>query len=123
MCLEISENEKIVFVGGSDNIDIYSGNPIISAFKFNEYLIHIDTLQLYDKKMRNIFQLKKMVGSNILIAGGFNSISLVEFKEDTQNFVELKQLSNLHTGEIFDFVVRNDDIFSVCSKDAYIHRF
>ena len=124
MCLEIADDDNTIFVGGCDQLDIYEGAPVISAVRFNEYMVHVDSIALNDKEMRNVFQLKKLTGMRgILIAGGFNSISLLHFDYEENRFSELKQLSCLHSGEIFDFVVRGKDIFSICSSDKYIHRF
>jgi hypothetical protein len=50
-------------------------------------------------------------------------MSIVEFRKNRQKFLELKQLRKLHSGEIFDFVLRGNEIFSISSRDKYIHKF
>ena len=123
MCLETSKDQSILFIGGCDNMDIQEGHPLITAVRFDGSLEHMDSLSLGDTSMRNVFQLKRLGNTDVLVAGGFYSISLVQFNRETGKFFELKQLSNLHNGEIFDFVIQGHEIYSICSSDKYIHRF
>ena len=123
MALELSEDQKTVFVGGCNTMNVVNGRACLSAVNFNSYMVQVCSLQLHDPEMRNIFQIKRIVGKNVLVVGGFHSISLIEFKPNNKIFLELKQLKNLHGGEIFDFVFRGREIYSVCDKDEYIHKF
>ena len=123
MALEISKDDKTVFIGGCNTIDIFEGKAILSAVQLNQYMVHVTSLELQDRSMRNIFQLKRMVGTNVLVLSGFSTIAIVEYLDTRKCFVELKQLKNLHSGEIFDFALYGKDIYSVCSKDEFVHKF
>lgn len=125
MSLEISKDEKTVFIGGCNTLDIFEGRATISAVSFNKFMVNEANIVLHDPEMRNIFQIKRYEGtdSDVIIAGGFNSLSIIEYRGDVKTFFELKLLKNLHNGEIFDFCLRGREIFSVCSNDEYVHKF
>lgn len=125
MSLEISKDEKTVFIGGCNKMDIFEGKATIAAVHFNKYMVNEANIELHDKEMRNIFQIRRYEGTNadVLFVGGFNSLSIIEYRSDIKTFFELKLLKNLHSGEIFDFCIRGRDIFTVCANDEYIHKF
>lgn len=125
MCLEISKDEKTVFVGGCNSMDIMDGKATISAVHFNQYMVNEANIELHDPDMKNIFQIRRYEESpfDVLIVGGFNSLSIVEYKSDIKKFFELKLLKNLHNGEVFDFCVLGREIFSICPNDEFIHKF
>lgn len=125
MCLEISKDEKTVFVGGCNTMDIFEGKATVAAVHFNQYMVNEANINLHDEEMRNIFQIRRYdgTGADVLIVGGFNSLSIIEYRKDVKTFFELKLLKNLHNGEIFDFCLRGREIYTICSNDEYIHKF
>ena len=123
MALEISEDDKTVFIGGCNTMDIFEGRAVLSAVHLNQYMVHIASLELHDKSLKNIFQVKRMPKTNVLVVSGFKSISIVQYCDSRKSFTELKQLKNLHSGEIFDFVINGREIYSICSRDEYVHKF
>lgn len=122
MALEISEDENILYIGGCDDLNIERGKPILSAVSFDETLMEVASFELHEASMKNIFSMKRVKGEEVLVIAGFKMLSLVEFRNENK-FIELKQLRGLHSSEIFDFEMRGKDIFSVCTNDAYIHKF
>lgn len=122
MSLEISNDDQFAFVGGCDTMNIFEGRPVITAVRMKSSLMEVSSKKLSEVSMKNIFCLRRYKKTNMLVAGGFNSLTLLEFKENNQ-FVELKQLKNLHNGEIFDLCFFERFIYSVSSKDSYIHKF
>ena len=125
MSLELSHDEKTVFVAGCDKMDINEGRPIISAVSFDSKLKQKTFTYLSDHKMRNIFKLKRLPGlkEDVLLAAGFCAISIVFFNPNMCVFQELKTLGGLHEGEIFDFCVHENTIYSIGGKDSYIHKY
>lgn len=122
MTMEVSDNGEYLFVGGCDRLNVEKGKPVISVFKFDSSLEEIDTLRLHADSMKNVFRIRKIPNSDALVVSGFEILSIIEFRGE-KKLVELKQLRGLHSGEIFDLVLRGREIFSVSSSDSYIHKF
>lgn len=122
MTMEVSEDGEILYIGGCDRMNVEEGKPVLAALRFDKSLEEIDTLRLHADSMRNIFRIRRIPETDALIVSGFEILSIVEFR-NRNKLVELKQLRGLHTGEIFDFVLRGREIFSVASNDGYIHKF
>ena len=59
----------------------------------------------------------------MLVVSGCQRLALVEFLESERKFVEIKELKNIHSGDIFNFALRGREIFSVSPFDDYIHKF
>ena len=125
MSLEVSVDENFIFVAGCDKMDVTEGRPIITALTFDSSLRQKALIHLSDVNMRNIFKLKRILSTkeDILLASGFNAISIVYFNPQMCIFQELKTLGGLHEGEIFDFCIYNDIIYSISGKDTYIHKY
>ena len=123
MSLEISEDGKILYIAGCSRLNVDKGYPVVSAVSFDEELRELSSLRLNDGKMKNVFQIKRLEGTEVLVLSGFNLLSLVQFVREEERLLELKQLRDLHQGEIFDFVMKGREIFSVSSRNNYIHKF
>lgn len=135
MCLEISKDDKTLFVGGSTHLNVHGGNSAIAAIQFNQYLVHLDSKEIgHQNVTKNVFELKRFEskkytkhvdkGVDILFASCFQSLVIVEWRDHFKKFVELRVIDNLHTAEIFDFVVNSEDeIYAVCGQDEFISKF
>ncbi len=125
MSLEVSIDERTIFLAGCDKMDITEGRPVIAALNFDSGLKQKAYLQLSDTKMRNVFKLKRLPGAkeDILLASGFNAISIIYYNSQMCVFQELKTLGGLHEGEIFDFTIFDNIIYSISGKDSYIHKY
>lgn len=148
MCLEISKDDKTIFVGGSTDMNVHGGNSTIAAIQFNQYLVHLDSKVIgngsefaHSIRTKNVFELKRFdsrkymsqidQGVDVLFAACFKSLVIVEWRDCFKKFVQLKVISNVHSAEIFDFVICNrniDDeerevIYTVCANDEYIGQF
>lgn len=82
---------------------------MISAITFDKKLKEEVSLELYDEKMRMINNIKRLPNSDTILVSGFRVISVVEFK--MKAFVELKQLRNIHMGNIYSFCLRGEMFF------------
>jgi hypothetical protein len=122
MTLEVSEDGEILYIAGCDRMNVEEGKPIISVLKFDRSLEELATLRLHADSMKNIFKIRRIPGTDVVIAAGFELMSLVEFR-NREKLIELKQLRGLHKGEIFDFVLKGKEIYSISSQDTYIHKF
>ena len=100
MCLEVSLNDQVVFIGGSDNVDTTKGRAVLSAHSFDRSLFRNAQIVLSDTSMRSIFKLRRLKEQqdNILLASGFNSISIIYYNCQMDVFQELKSISNIHDG-------------------------
>lgn len=125
MCVESSIGGDVVFVGGCDRMDVNEGRPVLSAVGFDTGMREITSITLSDASMKNVFRLKRIQGisEDVVLCAGFFAISIVMYNRNTKRFQELKTLGGLHTGEIFDFIIHNNIIYSICSKDTYIHKY
>lgn len=122
MALELSQDEKFLYIGGCDDLNIEAGKPTLSCVSFDETLMEIASFELHESSMKNIFSMRRLKDEEVLVVSGFKMLSLVEFR-DRSTFFELKQLRGLHSSEIFDFEMRGKEIFSVSTCDSYIHKF
>jgi hypothetical protein len=125
MSIELSLDEQTLFVSGCDKMDINEGKPIISAVSFDNQLKEKFCLHLTDPKMRNIFKMKRLPKSSedVLLVAGFHSISIISYDRKAETLQELKTLGGLHEGEIFDFTVFDNVIYSISGKDTHIHKY
>jgi hypothetical protein len=121
MSLECSKTGSEVFICGSDSFDMDTCKPIISAVSFDKEMEEITYLELHDSKMRNLYRVKRIEGSNAMLVSGEKTISVIEFRK--KSFFELKELKNIHSGPIYSFGISGRDIYSVCPEDALIHKF
>ena len=121
-CLEVSRDSKSILLAGCDRMDLNKGRPVIVAFSFDGKFEQISKVQIQDKNMKSIYRMKRLPKSDAYVVSGERAISLVEFI-NCQKIQELKQLRNLHSGEIFDFVLKGKEIFSVSPEDNYVHKF
>ena len=132
MSLEISRDDKIVFVGGSTNSEGHSGKAAISAVQFNQYLVHLDSKSIGNlQEGRAIFQIRRFEsqtyckgidkGIEVLFAACFGCLTIIEWRDHFKQFVELRSIPSLHTSEIFDFAIsENDEILTVCPEDDFL---
>lgn len=124
MSLEVSKTGDYVYLAGSTNFDLDKGRPIISAISFSKEMDEITDIELADKSMKNIYQVKRIPGGgDTVIVSGEKGMSIVEFVEEEIKFLELKMLRNVHDGDIYDFSIRGKDVFSVSCVNDFIHKF
>ncbi len=85
------------------------GVPLISMVTFDSKMEEIFCLKIQANIMRNIFKIKRMADKNVIVASGLNLISLISIKEEKNpSLSEIKQLRDIHSGEIFDFTIKNE---------------
>ena len=57
----------------------------------------------------------------MLFAACYRSIIILEWRDHFKHFVELRTIPSIHSAEIFDMVIsENDEIYTVCPEDDYI---
>jgi len=120
---EISKSNKYVFLGGSTSSNLEEGKPVLTAFSYDCDMKEYANLVLKGSKMKSIYKLQRLPGTDILVACGYQRMVIIEFLENEKKFVELKELKNIHSGDIFNIAIRGKDIFSVSPCDNYIHKF
>lgn len=121
MSIEVSMDDNYIFLAGASSFNMKRSKPVISALQFNSTLEEVNYLELYDEKMRMVNQIRRLPNTETLLVSGFKVISVVEFRNF--GFIELKQLRNIHSGNIYSFCLRGRDVFSVCPDDNFIHKF
>jgi hypothetical protein len=120
---EISKSNKYVFLGGSSSKDLEAGKPILTAFSYDQEMTEFASIELKSSKMKAVYKVHRLPGSDVLVVSGCQRLALVEFLESERKFVEIKELKNIHSGDIFNFALRGREIFSVSPFDDYIHKF
>jgi hypothetical protein len=123
MSLEVSLDDSTVFLAGCDNLDMDKATPVISAVSFDENIKEMACLDLNCQEMSNIYNMRRIENTNTMLLSGKKIISIIQYRDRTQQFSELKQLRNIHTGPIYSFTLRGKDIFSVSPSDNYVHKF
>lgn len=121
MSIEVSQDSKHVFIAGASDFNIKKSKPVISVLKFDETFEEVNTLELSNKDMRMVNHISRLPKNDVLVVSGFKIMSIVEFRRE--ELFELKQLRNIHSGNIYGFCLRGCDVFSVCPEDNFIHKF
>jgi hypothetical protein len=135
MSLEISRDDKTLFVGGSTDCNIHNGIAGVAAIQFNQYLVHLDTKVIgCEQDLKNVFEIKRFEskkyctdidkGVDVLFAACYKSLVIMEWRDHFKKFVELKVIDLMHSAEIFDFVIsEEDEIFAISPNDHFISQF
>jgi len=102
-------NENILLIGGMDNYGIY--------------LIDINNYQVISKLLPNstIYSIIKLANGNILV--GDSSFSLIEYKYDNNNLIEVKSKLIEDSDIITGLIEINDQVIISCSYDCSIKFF
>jgi len=126
-CLEISNETKIVFVGGSGSRMNTDGRPVVIAIRFDESLETLVVHATISKGIKDILVIKiidsqqdKIGEDTNLIIAGISSIMLAQFSQKTTKMQELRVWDNLHFGGISDFVFVGNTIYTAAEKDDYL---
>jgi hypothetical protein len=82
LCAEVSFNEDIIFVGG-----VHGSWAVIGAISFDEELKSINFSKLTNGDFRCLTRLRRIKGSDLLLAGCFGSIMVIHFKESKFNII------------------------------------
>ena len=102
-------NENILLIGGMDNYGIY--------------LIDINNYQVISTLLQNstIYSIIKLANGNILV--GDSSFSLIEYKYDNNNLIEVKSKLIEDSDIITGLIEINDKVIISCSYDCSIKFF
>lgn len=84
MCVERSLSQEFIFVGGM-NVEM----PTIGALTFNENLTPVGFMKFSKIKSRSLSRIKRIVGSDVLMAGMIQEILILRF--------ENSQFTTIHT--------------------------
>lgn len=97
-------NENILIIGGMD---------------FGIYLIDTNNYQVISKPLQNntIYSIIKLTNGNILV--GDSSSSLIEYKYDNNNFIEIKSKSIEELDIITGLIEINDEVIISYSCDSF----
>jgi len=122
-CIESDSKTEFIFVGGSST----NGKGIISVLRFSRELNTIASSVFSEPEMNKISKLRKLGtgidNPNIILAASQTCISIIQFKPETGTLIELRQLRNMHTMEISDFVFEAGTFFTVSKYSNYIHKY
>lgn len=122
--LEVSTDERYILLGGCDRFDLYEGIPVVQLISFDGNLTLKHQLFLKDESLRTVFRMQWLPDSSYFIASCIESMCVIEYDEQKEELREVKNISKIHGGEIFDFVMhgQQNEIYTVSHADTYIHK-
>lgn len=89
-CLEVDSSQKVLFLGGSVAEGGRAKNPILCAMTFDSSLKLIDLQKVTDDpRMMAITALKRHSNNDILFAGTFDGIMIVQWIQSSFYFINL----------------------------------
>lgn len=116
MCVERSLSQEHIFVGGL-NVE----TPTIGALAFNETLAPVTFLKLTKVKSRSLSKIKRIEGSDFIIAGLIQELLILRF--DKGEFLILNTLSTLSDYEIISIQFHSNAIYFMTMGDQSLGKF
>lgn len=119
--MELSTDQSVVFMGGSANElhpSSQKSKAILAAVRFDKSLETIHELKLNDVDARVVSCVKRGNSDNILFAGCYKSVFVIEWKDN--KFVPLMVALDVHSHIIYDMQIVNNKLYTIGNKDKYI---
>lgn len=113
ICGDNSTEADIVFAAG-----IVSAQPSIMALSFDKKLETVASWNLPDKEARLVSRLKRIEGSNYLMAGMNKSVGIVRYNPEEKTFITVHQIPVNCKGRVSSLVFDTDKIYALTSPDS-----
>lgn len=120
MCVEVSLDNSVLFVGGSTEFNFEQGSAILQAVTFNKKLSYICDLKIDDQDNRFVSRIKRVEETNRFFAATLDHIYVFEFKN--RKFCKLSAILNVHKGHqsISDMVISQNSLYTIAVGDNEI---
>lgn len=111
LCIESSFSQEFIFVGGAE-VD----TPVVGALTFNENLSPVGFLKLSKMKSSSLSRLKRIEGTDFVIAGLIQEIAILKF--DKNQFSLLYTYATYSDYEIGSILFHTNMIYTLTLSDG-----
>ena len=119
-CMDVSFDGKRAYIAGSCRRDIDQGSAMVVAVELSPTLGIISSKALEGANYGVPHCLKRVKGTEQMIVGCDDHFAILEFVMDNGQLVQLATLLDIHRGEITDFILRNDYLWSKAYGEDFI---
>lgn len=119
-CAEVSGNGQFAYLGGTANNEKSVRMATLYACEFNKGFRVRAKETLDDETSKTPIVMKRIPSYEILAIGLFQKMILVEFDENTNKFIKLAKIPNLHQDYILDIAIKGEKIFSKGMKEKFV---
>ena len=122
MTADVSQDNSVVFVGGSTEYEFDAGVAILQAVSFTSSLGFITDLRLDERDNRYVSKIKRIEETDRFFAATIGAIYVYEFKNS--KFAKLAVIQNLGTqpDNITDLVMIKNALYSFVAGGTEINR-
>lgn len=122
MTADVSQDNSVVFVGGSTEYEFDAGVAILQAVSFTSSLGFITDLRLDERDNRYVSKIKRIEETDRFFAATIGAIYVYEFKNS--KFAKLAVIQNLGTQpeNITDLVMIKNALYSFVAGGTEINR-
>jgi hypothetical protein len=122
MTADVSQDNSVLFVGGSTEYEFDAGVAILQAVSFTSSLGFITDLRLDERDNRYVSKIKRIEETDRFFAATIGAIYVYEFKNS--KFAKLAVIQNLGTqpDNITDLVMIKNALYSFVAGGTEINR-
>lgn len=117
-CMEVSYDERRVYLAGLAMINGRAGTPLVVACEFNQDLREIAAKMLNDLDYQTPYRMVRVTGTEVLVIGCVRHIAIVEYIDG--KLIQIASIPNLHDNEISDIVVRGRYMYTTAFNEPLI---
>lgn len=110
LCLEVSIDQETCFAGG-----VFKENPVIASLKFDASVEKIDLFKFTKVKSRSLSRIKRIEGSDIVIAGFTQEVLVLSYTN--AQFALLQSYVASGRGEIVSLAFHSKYLFSITNEE------
>lgn len=117
-CMDVSFDERRVYIAGLAMVNGTAGQPIVLACTFDQYFEELSAKILSDIPYGTPRRMKRIRGTEILIVGCDRSFAILEYING--QLIQIGTLQNIHDNEITDFEIRGKYLYSTAFNEPLI---
>ena len=122
MTVEVSQDDTVLFVGGSTELDFEKGVAILQAVTFGKALGYISDLRIDERDNKYISKIRRIEDTDKFLAATLDVIYVYEFKN--RKFYKLSAILNIgsKSDSIMDLVFIKNTVYAFCAGDTEINK-
>lgn len=117
-CMEVSYDERRVYIAGLAMINNQAGTPLVVACQFNPDMSEIAAKMLNDLDYDTPYRMVRMTGTEVLLIGCVRHVAIVEYIDS--QLIQIASIPNLHDNEISDLLIRGRFLYSTAFNEPLI---
>ena len=117
-CMDVSNDERRVYIAGMARMEGGVGRPIVVACGFDERLVELSAVTLKDLDYGTPRRLKRLKGSEVLVVACNRHFSFLECRGS--QLYPLGSIADVHENEICDFEVRGNYLYSKAYGESVV---